>query len=262
MRDQWSTGSQGNDDVPFFAPTRGEFSGHAAGFGTATVGGGSHFGGQSVGGQEFIDSPSGGFGAPVSTWGARAGAPDVVTGLRPVHGLATATLALSGVWVGLALLSAVTLTLSQTSVVAPGAAIFALGAVKFAAWIVTSIWLWRARHNARRINPAQPPRGSAVWVWLGWFFPVACLFMPFLLITDIFAASRHTARQSLRSPAFGAWWSLWLLGAFTSNVSASDGLHLSHTGMTVLAWFSAVAIAAALPLWMGVVRAVTAAQSR
>src|SRR4051812_43439967 len=47
--------------------------------------------------------------------------------------------------------------------------------VMIAAWVVTCVWLSRARENALLINPGGQRR-SAVWVWLGWLVPIVSLW--------------------------------------------------------------------------------------
>lgn len=49
--------------------------------------------------------------------------------------------------------------------------------VSIGAFILTGIWLARARRNADRIAPAEQ-RHTKIWVWLGWVIPIVSLLVP------------------------------------------------------------------------------------
>jgi len=62
-------------------------------------------------------------------------------------------------------------------------------------------WMWRARINAERLNPAEH-RLSRAWAIGGWFCPVVQLWYPRVVMDDLWRASRPDERGSL----VRYWW--------------------------------------------------------
>ncbi|OLZ61299.1 hypothetical protein AV521_43950 [Streptomyces sp. IMTB 2501] len=83
-------------------------------------------------------------------------------------------------------------------------------------WIVAGVaflvWLWRARINAELIGGAAAHRRSRGWVVGAWLSPVANLWFPYQVMSDIWQASAP------RRPAPGAlvktWWVLLVAGTY------------------------------------------------
>lgn len=68
-------------------------------------------------------------------------------------------------------------------------------------------WLWRARANAAAIS-AAPHRLSAGWAIAGWFVPIANLWVPMIVVSDVVCA---TAPQDARlGTLVRLWWSGWI----------------------------------------------------
>lgn len=98
-----------------------------------------------------------------------------------------------------------------------GAGLFLL----FPAWIVTSIFLRRARLRAVATAPGFSHERSPVWTWLGWVVPIVSLWFPFQVVRDI-------ARNAWRDPwgdqrqhlYLGFWWAAWLVVLVVGQVSS------------------------------------------
>lgn len=97
-----------------------------------------------------------------------------------------------------------------------------------AAGIFFMTWLWRARMNAERLVPAPHRRGRG-WIIGGWICPVVNLWFPFMIVDDVYRASRPgnpPLLTDLRSVPgghlLGPWWALWLgsllLGRIVNNI--------------------------------------------
>jgi hypothetical protein len=90
------------------------------------------------------------------------------------------------------------------------------------------IWFYRARVNADGFDD-RAHRWARPWAFWGWICPIANLWFPYQIATDILRASDREpgSRSSDRTgyPLFRAWWAFWL-GAFVSNrlVAANDHL--------------------------------------
>jgi hypothetical protein len=91
-------------------------------------------------------------------------------------------------------------------------------AVLVAAGIMFVTWLARARANAESLVPAPHRRGRG-WVVGSWICPVVNLWFPFMVVDDVYRASRPTNTPDLYdlrsvpgSRLLGLWWTLWLGG--------------------------------------------------
>jgi hypothetical protein len=92
--------------------------------------------------------------------------------------------------------------------------------------IVFLVWFRRARINAERLGWRQ--RRALAWTLWGWVIPIACLWIPFQLMGDIWRAGLPPARRSRIAWLPALWWVSWLL--------AMPPMHI-RTGKTTQAWF-------------------------
>ncbi|MFJ3305907.1 DUF4328 domain-containing protein [Streptomyces sp. NPDC086549] len=126
--------------------------------------------------------------------------------------------------------------------------------------LVFLMWLQRVRENARTLS-GQPPRYAGIWVYLGWFLPVANLWVPRGLIADAYGASTGGKRPPM---VLNVWWVLWVIG-MASGVgllytdSKDEIIERAYTGVWPLLASDAAMVGAAVAA-VFVVRAVTAAQ--
>lgn len=98
------------------------------------------------------------------------------------------------------------------------AVVFPLSATALASWLVTALWLMRARRNAQLLSPCATHTRSTVWVWLGWWVPVVAWWFPFQVVRDIRRATVDERHRT--STVVGWWWALWLLYTVTTQVGA------------------------------------------
>lgn len=108
-----------------------------------------------------------------------------------------------------------------------------------AAWIVSMVWLWRVRTNAEQMSAAKHRRHKA-WIILGWFIPIASLFVPYQVVSDVERnsdpdAAPH-ARELVRSTAtvVGWWWATFLVYSVLGNMIGRMFFNLDHLGVTEL----------------------------
>ncbi|MFG2140166.1 DUF4328 domain-containing protein [Streptomyces sp. NPDC048650] len=90
----------------------------------------------------------------------------------------------------------------STSVSIPGSVVY------IAAGVVFLVWLWRARINAELFGGPTAHRRSRGWVVGGWITPVANLWVPYQVVSDICQASAPR-RPALRGLVI-AWWALFV----------------------------------------------------
>jgi Domain of unknown function (DUF4328) len=86
--------------------------------------------------------------------------------------------------------------------------------------------LWRARLDAEIVCGAPHRRGRG-WIVGSWITPVVSFWFPFMIIDDVYRASRPSNPPDLAdlrmvpgSRVIGFWWALWLAGLVVSQVSA------------------------------------------
>lgn len=84
------------------------------------------------------------------------------------------------------------------------------------AYIVSCLWLWRARANAEVLS-ASPHKRSRGWVWAGWLVPVVSLWFPYQVVRDVWRATETRWTQAL----LGWWWAAWLLDGAMTQVGSS-----------------------------------------
>ena len=81
-----------------------------------------------------------------------------------------------------------------------------------AAAVVFLVWLRRARINS---GPLRRHRYSPGWAIGGWFIPVANLWIPYQVVSDVWQAS--TPQRPAPSGVLNAWWTTLLIGGFISQ---------------------------------------------
>ena len=98
-----------------------------------------------------------------------------------------------------------------------GAGLFLL----FPTWIVSSVFLRRARRRAIASAPGFTHERGPVWTWLGWVVPIVSLWFPYQVVRDI-------ARNAWRDPwgdqrqrlHLGFWWTAWLVVLIAGQISS------------------------------------------
>ncbi|GAB7028943.1 hypothetical protein JCM4914_04040 [Streptomyces platensis subsp. malvinus] len=93
-----------------------------------------------------------------------------------------------------------------------------------AAGVVFLVWLWRARFNAELLGGAAAQRRSRGWVVGGWFTPVANLWVPYQVVSDIWRAS--APRRPVPTGLVLAWWAPLVVSAVLGR--ALLGLYVSE----------------------------------
>ncbi|MFF2141575.1 DUF4328 domain-containing protein [Kitasatospora sp. NPDC058190] len=88
-------------------------------------------------------------------------------------------------------------------------------AVMVAAGLVFMVWLWRARINAERLAGRGSQRRARAWVVAGWTVPVANLWVPYQVVSDVWRAS-SPGRKASRG-LISVWWAAWVLGGVISR---------------------------------------------
>lgn len=134
--------------------------------------------------------------------------------------------------------------------------------VLLGAFVVTCLWLWRARKNVELLSPTSRHARSRGWVWGGWLVPVVSLWFPFQVVRDVLRVRSH-------HPSFGTrvgwWWGLFISATLVSGVESQlvpvdviepdvvAAVPVFAVGTTVLTVLACV-------VWVQVVRAVAADQ--
>ena len=141
--------------------------------------------------------------------------------------------------------------------------------VALLAYVVTCLWLRRARINAEALAPAHPHERHRGWVWGAWVVPIVFLWFPFQVVRDIATATVEGEHGDRPSPkAIGWWWGAWLTYLAGTQVVARlvpwDGIPTASTAR-VLVWaelFSAVACVVSLIFWIRITNGVRRSQER
>ncbi|MFI9355819.1 DUF4328 domain-containing protein [Streptomyces lydicus] len=135
-------------------------------------------------------------------------------------------------------------------------------------WIVGGIgvlvWLWRARINSELMSGAAAHRRARGWVVGAWTTPVANLWIPYQVVSDVWRAS--APRRPVSVSLINAWWALFVVANFVvkpiqwrmSSTFNSEQDVLSNANVTTL--LTALYVAAGLLLVL-IVRRVTAWQT-
>jgi hypothetical protein len=109
--------------------------------------------------------------------------------------------------------------------------------------VVFLIWFYAARVSAERSGWRQ--RRARGWAFWGWVIPIADLWVPFQIMTDIWRGNLRLSRRSKAAWLPAVWWISWLLEGLLSqnwNVHSSNfryGLRLPANWAT----FALLAIA-------------------
>ena len=132
--------------------------------------------------------------------------------------------------------------------------------------VLVGMWIHKAHANlfAAGLSGLRYSPGWSV----GWFFvPLLNLFKPYDAMRELWHAS-FGAHERFDSPApshLQLWWGLWIGGNIASNIAQrmqeSTRSDTIMTG-TILAGISALLMAGAAYILIGIMRDVTAAQSR
>jgi hypothetical protein len=118
-----------------------------------------------------------------------------------------------------------------------------------AAGVVFLVWLRRARHNAEILCLADHRKVHG-WVIGAWICPVANLWFPFMIMDDVYRASRPTNPTNLTdlrtvpgSPVLETWWTLWLAVTLANVVGIFMGRGVTADSFRTVAIFSTISTA-------------------
>ncbi|MFI0784600.1 DUF4328 domain-containing protein [Streptomyces lydicus] len=136
--------------------------------------------------------------------------------------------------------------------------------VWIAAGIGVVVWLWRARINSELMSGAAAHRRARGWVVGAWTTPVANLWIPYQVVSDVWRAS--APRRTVPVGLINAWWALFVVANFVvkpiqwrmSSTFDSEQDVLSNANVTTL--LTVLYMAAGLLLVL-IVRRVTAWQT-
>ncbi|MFF8914748.1 DUF4328 domain-containing protein [Streptomyces sp. NPDC015032] len=81
-----------------------------------------------------------------------------------------------------------------------------MGGAAGIAWLV---WLWRARINSELMSGAAAHRRARGWVVGSWTVPVANLWIPYQVVSDVWRAS--APRRPVPVTLVSAWWALFMV---------------------------------------------------
>ncbi|WP_369390587.1 DUF4328 domain-containing protein [Streptomyces sp. CG1] len=109
-----------------------------------------------------------------------------------------------------------------------------------AAGVPFLVWLWRARINAELIGGTAAHRRSRGWVIGAWASPVANLWFPYQVVSDIWQAS--APRRPAPATLVKAWWALYVVAMFVvkpiqwrmASQEASEQDVLANANMSTL----------------------------
>ncbi|MFD7448715.1 DUF4328 domain-containing protein [Kitasatospora sp. NPDC059827] len=85
-----------------------------------------------------------------------------------------------------------------------------------AAGVAFLVWLWRARINAEALGGRDAHRRSRMWTVGSWTVPVANLWYPYQVVTDIWRAS--APRRPAPDTLVKAWWAFFILAEIVKPV--------------------------------------------
>ncbi|RKT11499.1 uncharacterized protein DUF4328 [Streptomyces sp. 1114.5] len=83
------------------------------------------------------------------------------------------------------------------------------------AGVVFLVWLWRARANAESLGGPGSQRRARGWAVFSWITPVANLWIPYQVVTDIWKAGRP--RRPVPGPLLAVWWGAWVIGGYVGR---------------------------------------------
>ncbi|MFE7302773.1 DUF4328 domain-containing protein [Streptomyces sp. NPDC057579] len=129
-----------------------------------------------------------------------------------------------------------------------------------AAGIACLVWLWRARINSEQMGGAAAHRRARGWVVAGWTVPVANLWIPYQVVSDVWRAS--APRRSVPATLISAWWALFTVATVIvkpiqwNAASQFDSEHQVLTNANLSTLLTALYVAAGLLLVL-IIRRVT-----
>lgn len=127
-------------------------------------------------------------------------------------------------------------------------------------WIVTCLFLQRARRRAVALAPRFHHQRSPVWTWLGWPVPIVGLWFPYQVVRDIVRnAWRDPWGDQRQRLHLGLWWATWVVaivaGQVTSRLIPWSGTPDADAvaRLPLFQGITAVATVAGLVLWVRIV---------
>jgi hypothetical protein len=147
--------------------------------------------------------------------------------VRGIGAAATGTIAFSA---GTQVVSAAMLwtSVDAASILAAGwIAMF----VQLVAGVLFIAWMSQARHNADVITSRHQHRYTNMWVFVGWLIPFANLFIPYVVMQDIWRGSDRTQpmvglQKRPKSGLVTAWWITYIgsnaLGVVAGRSAVED----------------------------------------
>lgn len=133
-----------------------------------------------------------------------------------------------------------------------------------AAGIAVAVWLWRARINSELMGGAAAHRRARGWAVGGWMTPVANLWIPYQVVSDVWRAS--APRRSVPVTLVSAWWALFVAANIVVKpmqwrvANNLDSEHQVLTNANLSTLLTALYVAAGLLLLL-IVRRVTTWQT-
>ncbi len=134
--------------------------------------------------------------------------------------------------------------------------------VLVAAWVISCVWLMKARRNTQILSPRLSHTRAAGWVWAGWIVPVVNFWFPFQVVRDI----HDNSGLRYRGQRVGWWWTAWLVSLLADR-ALTIAINGQQTGdsagtITVLAVVVIVSTMVALVFWGRILQDVVHAQAR
>lgn len=126
--------------------------------------------------------------------------------------------------------------------------------VSMLTYVLTGIWLWRARGNVDLAAPNRQDRPAKAWVWLGWIVPFANFVFPVRVIEDIWRTTNGGVVVRNREAVLTQWrtsYMVFLALSIISNMVTSD---------VVGFWIDVAGKTAGLVFWIPLVRTLSEAQ--
>lgn len=122
-----------------------------------------------------------------------------------------------------------------------------------AAYVATCLWLQAGRRFTEVADPTARFAHRPVWTWLGWWVPVAALWVPFRVVRDLRGA---TVPDDERRVSLGLWWFFWLVAGLRLVAPSSGEAEVAVRSIAV------VALLLAFAHWIRIVREITRAQEQ
>ncbi|MFF2365284.1 DUF4328 domain-containing protein [Streptomyces sp. NPDC058122] len=100
-------------------------------------------------------------------------------------------------------------------------------ATTLATLVVLMVWMTGMRDLAERLWPEGQRRRRA-WLFFGWVLPVADLFVPKMIVNDLWAAADSGPRRRRGHPLLAVWW-LFVLAAGAAGDKALSAMKKADT---------------------------------